>query len=125
MFNKEFNKENLVLVIPFLLEESLAARERQLAIRAAAEQGQLIDPADRRRGQAKDDEAKPAGRPKAKSRGYEKTHKPLGAPTLRRDPTAPEKLVVVESWEKRAKDEGCRVPDLPPRLKRELEVTWS
>ncbi len=56
---------------------------------------------------------------------YEKSRKPLGAPMLRRDPTAPEKLEIVRLWQERAKLEGVKsVRDLPSRVKRELETAW-
>ena len=75
------------------------------------------------RGVPRDKEA--GGRAKAKARGYEKTHRPLGAPILRRDPTAPEKLHIVSMWEQAAKEEGVEQPkDLPGRLKRQLEARW-
>ena len=101
----------------------MAALERAREVRAAAKAGKIVDPSERRRGQVKNDQ-KPAGRPKAKARGYESTHKPLGAPILRRDPTAPEKLMLLHKWEARAREENVHVRDLPSRLKRELEATW-
>ena len=101
----------------------MAAQARARARRAAAEEGKLVDPLLQRRGVAKDDR-KPTGRAKGKARGYANTHKSLGAPTLRRDPPAPEKLQIVCLWETRAKEQGVKVGDLPARLKRELEATW-
>ena len=81
-----------------------------------------MDPEIKRRGQAKQLEL--AGRPAGSKRAYEKGHKPIGAPTLRRDPTAPEKLSLLARWEQAAEDEGTSLADLPSRLKRDLEVKW-
>ena len=92
-------------------------------LREQAQAGRVVDPELRKKGVAK--AKQPGGRPKAKARGYEKTHRPLGAPILRRDPTAPEKLEVIRLWQERAKLEGVAHPrELPTRLKRELEATW-
>ena len=38
------------------------------------------------------------GKPKGVSRSYENKNKPLGAPMLRRDPSAQEKLAIIAEW---------------------------
>ena len=43
------------------------------------------------------------GRKPGTKRSYEKTHKPLAAPTLRRDPTACDRLHIISEREQRAK----------------------
>ena len=98
----------------------MAALARSIERREAAKQGQIVDPSLKSRGVGNK-----AGRPKAKTRGYEKTHKPLAAPVLRRDPPAPEKLQIIGLWEQALREEGCKkVSELPSRRKRDLEATW-
>jgi len=64
------------------------------------------------------------GRPQGSFRAY-KTHKPVEAPTLRRDPSAPEKLQLLARWEQAARDEGCKgMSELPSLVKRSLEIKW-
>ena len=104
-------------------QEWLAARDRERELREAAKAGRVVDPDVRGRGVAKSE--KPGGRKPGKKRGYEKTHKPLAAPTLRRDPTACERLHIISQWQERAKEEGVKqIKDLPSRVKRELEVRF-
>ena len=101
----------------------MAARARQAELRETARAGRVVEPELRGRGVAR--RKKNGGRAKGKARAYENTHRPVGAPILRRDPTAPEKLEIVRKWQERCKLEGCKHPrDLPTRLKRELERDW-
>ena len=84
--------------------------------------GMLMDPAEQRRGVPRGN--KPGGRPRGVKRVYNK-RKPLAAPSLRRDPTCQEKLVVVVAWERACKAEGVQRPrQLQASTKRELEKTW-
>ena len=108
---------------PLRNQEQVASRARKEELRRAVEKGRVVDPELRGKGVAK--KAKKSGRPEERKRGYEKTHRPLGAPILRRDPTAPEKLEVIRLWQDRAKLEGVsHIRELPTRLRRELESTW-
>ncbi len=86
----------------------------------AVEEGKLIDPADRVSGQT--NRRKLGGRPKGLERAYEKKHKPLAAPLLRRDPSAHEKLAIVERWQAALREEGIEnVEALPNTRKRTLD----
>ena len=63
--------------------------------------------------------------PEASKTAYEGTHKPIEAPTLRRDPAAYEKMAVMRRWEQAAEERGCSVKGLPVEAKQELERKWA
>ena len=57
--------------------------------------------------------------------GYEGTHKPRAAPTLRRDPPAQSKLQILLDWCKRCDEHGVKdFGALPVAVKLELQKKW-
>ena len=68
----------------------------------------------------------PSGRPSGINREYIKHHKPLGAPTLRRDLSAHEKLNIVARWRGACEENGVTdIAQLEVRVKRLLEKAWG
>ena len=104
----------------FSQERKEAAAERRAQARGT---NALIDPADRGRGVSRG--PNPGGRRAGSARSYENTHKPRGAPCLRRDPPAQSKLQILTDWLKRARE--CEVENLvslPGHVKIELQLKW-
>ena len=92
-------------------------RYASLARREAEAQGKATE---RRLGVSRL-QGKPGGRPEGKLRTYN-THKPVGAPTLRRDPTVRENLSVLRAWELEAKaNDVPSINELPNNAKQRLE----
>ena len=88
--------------------------------RRASREGKFHDPDDMpRRGPRNR-----GGRPQGSLRAYKGTHKPIEAPTLRRDPSAMTKLAVLARWEKEAEKQGTSVEKLPVTARNRLERQW-
>ena len=68
---------------------------------------------------------KVGGRPRGSKIAYQGTHKPVEAPTLRRDPAAYEKMALMRRWERAAEERGCSVKGLPNEARQDLERKWA
>ena len=64
---------------------------------------------------------KKGGRPVGSQRCYEKKNKPIEAPSLRRDPTAHEKLRIIKRYEEAAQTEGVEFIRLSLTKRQELQ----
>ena len=112
------------------IEELRARRKREIEERRARaeerERGGILLPDQRGRGVPRG--KKRGGRSTGSNRTAEqiKRHKrDLGGPTLRRDPTAPEKLNVVSQWDTVREECGCEtIAQIPSDRKRQLEADW-
>ena len=97
-----------------------ARAARRAEIEEDRRRGRLLDPEHAKRGHKK-----VTGRPSGSKTAYEGTHKPVEAPTLRRDPAAYEKIALLRRWEREADKLGCSVKGLPAEVKLELERKWA
>ena len=101
-------------------QERSEANLKRAGRRRASREGKFYDPDDLpRRGPRER-----GGRPQGSLRAYKGTHKPIEAPTLRRDPTATTKLAVVARWEQEAEKQGTSVDKLPKTARTRLEQQW-
>ena len=115
-------------------EDKEARKKAALAIQEASKSGLAVDPSLDAKWQATR-----IGRPETEKgqTEYEKRQKAreqqgltkkgansrmLGAPVLRRDPSAAEKIAMVNHVERACKKDGCTIKELPSTFKRSIEA---